>query len=173
MKITIRHPAGLEIQFEGEVSEFDRFTGFLTDLPAFVGTLGPTATLPLEANGSSESGSTGGGIDARSVLDKLQAVGATTDIERVTVMAVMAHDAGLPGIDYATVERLYVELGMPKPATLRATFSNAKQKGYVRSVGSGAWAPTVNGENFARHGLRGARPRARRVGTALDTGGDG
>lgn len=183
MKITIRHPAGLEIAFEGEPPEFDRFTSFLTELPAFVGTLGPIDTrarLGGPPGASAPSGSVipelpvlpVGSVDARAVADQLGAVSAATDIERVTVMAHVSHEAGLSGVDYATVNRLYTELGLRKPTKLRATFSNAKQKGYVRSVGNGAWAPTVTGENFARHGIRAGQRRARR-GSQLVAGNTG
>jgi len=170
MKITIRHPAGLEIAFEGEPPEFDRFTSFLTELPAFVGTLGPTVASTAHT-ALAPPGGTGdppplptGSIDPRTVAEQLATVGAATDIERVTVMAHYASEAGLGGIDYAMVDRLYTELGMRKPTKMRATFSNAKQKGYVRSVGNGAWTVTVTGENFARHGIRAGqrRPTPRR-----------
>jgi hypothetical protein len=178
VKITIRHPAGLEIAFEGEPPEFDRFTSFLTELPAFVGTLGPTgATVPTSQLGSGLSGNADsaappGSIDARLVADQLATVGASTDMERVTVMAHFAQEAGLGGVDYAMVDRLYTELGMRKPTKMRATFSNAKQKGYVRSVGNGVWAATVTGENFARHGIRAGQRRARR-GPQLAIGNGG
>jgi hypothetical protein len=172
MKITIRHPAGLEIAFEGEPPEFDRFTSFLTELPAFVGTLGPIAAEQHHLNPGDGVPVPAGVIDARAVGEQIAAVGAATDIEKVTVMAHFAQESGTDGIDYAAVNRLYTELGMRKPTKLRATFSNAKQKGYVRSVGNGAWATTVAGENFARHGLRAGARRTRRANQiALSPGG--
>ena len=85
-------------------------------------------------------------------------------------MAHLAQQSGLAGIDYAMVDRIYTDLGMRKPTKMRATFSNAKQKGYVRSVGNGAWAVTVVGENFARHGIRAGQRRAARRGPQLPIG---
>jgi hypothetical protein len=170
MKITVRTPGGGEISFEGDPEEFNRFTEFLADPPAaFVGALQSTAAprtdteaehpaVPAIAPTTPGSGY----IDPNALAQALERVGARTDIERVTVMAQAAVDAGLDGIDYPTVERLFGELGQPRPGKVRATFGNAKRRGLVRNVASGRWRPTVAGENYAKYGQQ--RGRAR-VGT--------
>jgi hypothetical protein len=159
MKITIRHPVGLEIEFEGEPPEFDRFTSFLNELPGFVGTLGETPAI-ADGQGDANQDPAMRQLDPRAILDRMTEVGASTDIERVTVMAHAATEAGIDGVDAPTVERIFTQLGLRTPPKLRATFSNAKQKGYIQSVGHGRWAPTIRGANFARTGIR--EPLARR-----------
>ena len=160
MKITIRHPVGLEIEFEGEPAEFDRFTSFLTDLPGFVGTLGGTPAIRATSDDGAGSGRespptvASGQLDPNALLARMNEVGASSDIERVTVIAHEAVEAGLDGVDAPTVERLFTQLGLRTPPKLRATFSNAKQKGYLQSAGHGRWVPTVRGSNFARTGIR-------------------
>jgi hypothetical protein len=110
----------------------------------------------------------------------MQAVGATTDIERVAVLAQLAVEAGRPGIDAATADDLYEELGYPKPPRWSRTFFNAKQRNFVRMQGRGVYRPTVQGENFARLGHRATtvvRPRpavgAQRPQLAIDGGEEG
>jgi hypothetical protein len=160
MKITIRHPAGLEISFEGNEEEFNRFTTFLGDPPSFVGAL-PAADRSAGGDGGPVRD---GSIDPQMIVSRFAEVGAASDVERVTVMAQIAVEAGRDGIDYPEVDRLYEQLGERKPANMRQTFSNAKRAGFVRSVGQGRWRPTVGGENFARLGIR---PRRGRRGTQL------
>jgi hypothetical protein len=171
MKISLQLPSGLQISFEGNEAAFDRFTEFLAEPPGFVENLGVSA--PALANGTVHELEQGTSEDApeqsddplssRVLHDRLREVGATTDIERVTVIAQAAVDAGKEAVDYSTVDRLYVELGLPKPARWAKTFSNAKARNLVRSVGHGVWRPTVVGENFARFGARdSSRSRSRR-----------
>jgi hypothetical protein len=186
LKISLRHPSGLEIDFEGDGEEFDRFAAFLSDkLSGLIGVAGP----PRAGNGTvlaldppSDTSDTAddelpvvlgqnGQIDARALGAQLERLDARTEIERVTVIAQAAIDAGLEGIDYDTIPRIYDDLGIPKPPRFAKAFSNAKDRGFVKSVKGGVWAPTVQGENFARYGKRPAR-RARRgsAGPTASTG---
>lgn len=176
IKISLRHPSGLEIDFEGDDAAFDRFVQFLaSDVGPFVGGFTPgnqgnRQVLPLTMPGQSTertydkgpiaSNASTGSLDARAIASDIERLGAKTDIERTTVIALAATDAGLEGIDYPTIDRLYTELGFPKPARFAKTFSNARSRGLVRSVKHGVWAPTVIGENYVRHGKKWAqRPR--------------
>ncbi len=182
IKIALRHPSGLELEFEGDSNEFSTFTQFLS---ASGGTLlqilnpaiePKSATPELKATGNGAGTSVDenaepadatvpmgadGEIDARAVSARVAHLQATTDIERVTIIAQAAIDAGLDGIDYDTIEGLYGDLGIPKPARFAKAFSNAKQRGLVKSVKFGVWAPTVQGENYA---LYGRKPSGRRTG---------
>lgn len=181
MKMGLELPSGLRITFEGEGDEFESFTAFLADVPAFVETLGlpddeeeePGELPPGDVNNS------GNPMAPRAVAERMQAVGATSDIERVAVLAQLAVEAGRPGIDATTADDLYEELGYPKPPRWSRTFFNAKQRNFVRSAGRGVWRPTVHGENFARLGRRPPgfpRPRAAmrdRPRLALDDGESG
>lgn len=187
MKITIRHPAGLEFAFEGDEAEFQHFSSLLGQLPTFVGTVRPADASGMSqradegpffpANGEKLVYAGSGTLDVHALAQQLAAVGASTDIERVTVMTWMAEQANLDGLDYGTAERLYDELGQPKPSKMRATFSNAKTRGLVRSVGQGRWKTTVAGQNFARYGTREARGRRSALPSrsqgALPMGGGG
>lgn len=176
MKIVLRHPSGLHIEFEGEASEFDRFEGFLTgDLSGFMHGLEDRPLLGSENGaGEDEDASAGederlpdrkpqsGEIDARALHERMESVGATTDIDRVTVIAQAALDAGLEGVHAELGDRVYTELGIPKPSRWAKAFSNAKSRGLLRNVKHGVWRTTVNGENYARHGVKPTRPRAKR-----------
>lgn len=193
MKVMIKLPSGLELSFEGDESSFDRFTSLLTDMPGFVETLG--AQLPAGdehgsgsngGGGEFDHGSNGGGdgghpLDPKVLSARFTRVGATTDIERVTVIAQAGMEAGMDGVDFATASRVYDALALRKPAKWKAAFGNAKTKGYVQSAGAiGRWKPTVPGENFANgHGPLGSakkRPARREVAPAAPTpllgGGD-
>lgn len=183
IKIALRHPSGLEIEFEGDKDAFDRFAQFLSaDLSGFVRALNPAPAtiaadhaLPApqaldgilpEASGSAAEGpvlSLGSDetIDPRAVALRLEQIGASSDMERVAVLAQAAVDAGLVGIDSDTASKLYTEMGIPKPARFAKTFSNAGTRGLIRSVKYGVWAPTVQGENYARYGRK---PTPRRSG---------
>ena len=77
-------------------------------------------------------------------------------------MAQAAVDAGLEGIDFATAEQLYGDLGIRKPLRFPKAFSNAKTRGLVKNVKRGVWAPTVQGENYARYGEDASRRKAKR-----------
>lgn len=177
MKIELQLPSGLRITFEGDEAAFDRFTGFLNEPPGFVEHLGSGAAIEAadstpeleESTDGGSSGPTDDPLSARALHERLREVGATTDMERVTVIAQAALEAGREAIDYSTVDTLYVELGLPKPARWAKTFANAKSRNLVRSVGHGLWRPTVVGENFARFGTREtSRSRARRSSERLE-----
>ena len=183
MKISLELPSGLRITFEGDESEFEQFTGFLADVPGFVESLGlPVGTRDEQGfDDGLEDEDTGGAdpLAARSVEARFRKVGATTDIERVTVIAQLAVEAGREGVDYDTTDRLFEELGHPKSPRWSRTFFNAKERNLVRSVGRGLWRPTIHGENFARLGhrtdisprRRGALPRAGSLPLEIE-GGD-
>jgi hypothetical protein len=180
IKISLRHPTGLEIEFEGDERSFDRFAQFLAgELSGFMQGLEPANTgdsralLPPgpEDEGDSRgdieeveglSLTNGGGINPHAVAQLIERVGAKSDIDRVTVIAHAALEAGLEGIDYGTIEKLYGDMGFPKPARFAKAFSNAKARGLVKSVKHGVWAPTVQGENYARYGHRPARRTQKR-----------
>lgn len=183
IKIGLRHPSGLEIEFEGDKDDFAAFAAFLArDLGAFVGALTPAnpgdapplaldhpgAPVGTEQEDDDESDAggplgAGGAIDARAVSTRISALGAATDIERVTIIAQAAVEAGMEGIDYATIPRIYDDMGIPKPTRFAKTFSNAKTRGLVKSVKYGVWAPTVQGENYARYGHKPVRRIVRKL----------
>ncbi len=113
-----------------------------------------------DTNGQEAGGSEPDSLDPRAVAKTIERIGAKTDIERVTVIAQAAVDAGLPGIEYDAIDKLYGDMGIEKPARFAKAFSNAKGRGLVKSVKHGTWAPTVQGENYARFGTKPAkRPR--------------
>jgi hypothetical protein len=93
----------------------------------------------------------------------------------VTVIAQLAVEAGREGVDYDTLNRLYAELGLKKPALFPTkTLSNAKYSKLV-TVKPGIWKPTLKGENFAKgHGraTSGSR-RSRPKGSSTTKGGEG
>lgn len=180
MKLALRHPSGLEIEFEGDTDEFDRFAQFLAgEVGGFVRGLNAneaeeSADTDPDAAGEDEETAIGqtsrslgrdSVIDAKAVYARWTEVGASTEIERVTIVAQAAIDAGLEGIDYKTIDRIYDDVGQPKPPRFPKAFFNAKEKGFLRSVKHGVWAPTIKGQNYARYGTK---PPAR--GRRLSTG---
>jgi hypothetical protein len=192
MKIALSHPSGLEISFEGDDKDFDRFAKFLaTDVGIFIQGLSPAKGPDLEVPALDAPGADSDGaydtdamrseadlspLDPRAVADRIETVHAKTDIDRVTVIAQAAVEAGLPGIDYPAIEKLYTAMGLEKPMRFAKAFSNARARGLVRSVQHGVWAPTVVGENYARFGKKPARRGAvvrRLSGTPGTTGSAG
>jgi hypothetical protein len=179
MKISIQLPTGLEITFDGDQADFKLFQDAYPELPELLratepgGSPEPSASDPQNAHHVHEEAppSSRTGVDVRVLDARLSEVNATTDIERVAVMAQAAVDAGLPSLDYQTADRLFEDLGLRKPAKMRAAFQNAKSRGLVRSVGQGTWRPTVAGENFARYGRKPAR-RASRSSASSPAEGD-
>jgi hypothetical protein len=180
IKMSLRHPSGLEIEFEGDEPAFDRFAQFLAgELSGFVRGLEPVntediRTLPpgdVEDDGDSAGNiaeqevlslANGNGINPHTVAQLIDRIGAKSDIDRVTVIAHAALEAGLEGIDYMMIEKLYDDMGFPKPARFAKAFSNAKARGLVKSVKHGVWAPTVQGENYARYGQKPTRRTQKR-----------
>jgi hypothetical protein len=175
MKFTIKLASGSTLDFEGNAEEFDQVKAFLSDPPTGFVASSVEATDPLEEDDRDGGDDELDALDPRNVQLRIDEVGARTDMEKVTVMAQLAVEAGEEGLDYPTVERLYVDLGFRKPARFPKTFSNAKNAGLVRSVKYGVWRPTVRGENFAR-GLGRARDSTRRTtgrnGLPSDNGGE-
>jgi hypothetical protein len=97
------------------------------------------------------------------VLERLVSVGAANDQERVTVMGQLAVEAGKEGIDYPTLEELFQELGLRKPAQFPSkTLSNARASNLMKKVKPGVWRPTYRGENFAKGHGRADRGQSRR-----------
>jgi hypothetical protein len=185
MKITIELPGPVSLTFDGEADEFERFSGFVSELPELIGELGPVSTRELnEGGGAADSDDDGGGsganpLDPQALQARFSQVGASTDIERVTVIAQAAVEAGREGADFALADKTYVSLALAKPARWKVTFGNARTRGYLQNVGRGVYKPTVPGENYAR-GLGGPpkrRPAPRTVAAgaavpALDAGDD-
>jgi hypothetical protein len=183
MKIALRHPSGLEIEFEGDEEAFKSFVHFLgSGVQPFVQGLESRSEQDRAQDqdgasdtddGGDENGEDafdGNALDPRTLAVRMEKVGAKTDIERVTVMAQAAVDAGRDGLDSKLADSLYDQLGFPKPSRWSKAFSNAKARGLVRSPKYGFWAPTVHGENYAKHGTK-PPPRRRRSGAG--PGGNG
>jgi hypothetical protein len=180
-QFTVKWPNGAEVTFEGDVS--------FADLQAFLDRAEPPAALRETTQARSENThhrDNGGdgeeplavALDPARVQAQLDHVEARTDVERVTVMAWVAREAGAAGIDHDAAARIYRELGLPMPGNWRSTFSNAATRGYIVNEGRGIWRPTSPGENFARLGQRrpsaAARRRNRRAQPeSLPLGGDG
>lgn len=176
MKISLRLPSGVEFDFEGDQAAFEDFKTFLADeLPQLLPTarsepvqdtarIGQPASESHAEERDASSDPEEQQVDIAAIGSRLDELAVTSDIERVSVMAQAALDAGREGLDYETADRLFTELGIAKPSVWRATFQNAKKRGYLQSVGRGLWKPTYAGENFARLGDRRApvRKRARR-----------
>lgn len=156
--IEVKLPNGLEIRAEGDESVFDRVSALLKELRG--ANLEGAPSDPPDPDHGTNGGPGETPLDVQELAARLTKVGATTDIERIAVLAQAAAEAGMEGLDYATVDRLFEELGQPKPPRWAKTFSNAKQRNYIRNVGRGLWLPTVVGENFARYGKEGVRRRA-------------
>jgi hypothetical protein len=184
MRIAIQNGSA-KLEFEGDPEEFDRLANVLeipTDLLVRARPSVSTSDAPLISgyDGREEAwiedtpDPPSGAIDVHAVAERLRELEAKSDIDRVTIMAKAAVDAGLIGIDYAGAERLFVDLGERKPTKIRATFQNAKARGLVHSAGRGVWAPTVAGENYARLGHKprtAKRSASRRSQTSLSPNG--
>jgi hypothetical protein len=170
MKLII-HNGATAFEFEGELAELDRLAemieiprNLLSRLRAGANAIDTPANVEQDSHGArAPAVARGGGeIDVRALSELFRTREAKSDVDRVTLMAHVAIEAGLPGIDYETAERLFVELGERKPTRIRATFQNAKVRGLVRTVGRGIWTPTVVGENYARLGYKAPRSRSER-----------
>ncbi len=174
MKVSLKLANGATLDFEGDEDEFERVSAFLGDPPESL----TAGRVDDEAGGEGQQPKRGSGsaLDPANVAARLDEVGARSDQERITVMAQLAVDGGSDGIDYETLNSLYGELGLKKPAQFPTkTLSNAKYAGLMKMVSQGIWRPTCIGENFAKgHGRSGlAAPRkARRKASSNDEGGD-
>lgn len=173
MKITIELPGPVSLTFDGEAEEFERFSGFVSELPELIGELGPLTTPQLNEGSGGDAEDEGGGsdsnpLDPQALQTRFSQVGASTDIERVTVIAQAAVEAGREGADFALADKTYVSLALAKPARWKVTFGNARTRGYLQNVGRGVYKPTVPGENYAR-GL-GGPPKRRAAGRTVSGG---
>lgn len=167
MKITIELPGPVSLTFEGDGEEFERFTGFVSELPELIGEIGPVAPTELGAGGEGAArDETGSPLEPAVLQARFARVGASNDIERVTVIAQAAVEAGREGAVFEMADTTYTALALSKPARWKVTFGNARSKGYLQNVGRGIYKPTVPGENFA-NGLGGAPPKKRSAPKAL------
>lgn len=180
-KFEIKFPNGTEINFEGDEEAFEKFKSFLAEgVPTFVEAVQSASPALAGRAGVSPQPSPFEGDSPEAVapptaridigrLNELIAV-ARSDVERVAVMAFAAVEFGLRGLDYATAEDWYRQLGLRRPGRMRSTFSNAATRGYIHSVGRGLWRPTPAGENLAVRGERRRAPQARpRRGAAAES----
>jgi hypothetical protein len=178
MKIQVKLPNGAELDFEGDQDEFERVTAFLSDPPEAMNV--PAREQTENPEGKEGDGEGNGGetasLEPAFVAERLNMVGASTDIDRVTVIAQLAVEAGMAGADYQLAERLYTELGFRKPSRFTKAVANAKSRNLVRTVGQGIWKPTYLGENYARGLGRATREPQRRGGQrpqlSLHAGGE-
>jgi len=154
MKISLKLANGAMLEFDGDAAEFERISEFLADPPDSL-TAGHGESVvegPNEESAGVQDGADDGPpLDPRTVLARLQKVGATNDQERMTVMAQLARESGKEGVDFDTLKRLYEELSLAKPAQFPSkTLANAKNSGLLLPVKPGIWRPTIKGENFAK-----------------------
>lgn len=167
MKISLKLANGATLEFEGDSTEFERISEFLAEPPESLTAEAVPAVTPKTVGntpfgGMDESGS-GDKLNPAFVAARLEQVGAANDQERVTVMAQLAVENGKEGIDYPTLENLFSELALRKPAQFPAkTLSNAGSSGLMKKVKQGVWRPTYRGENFAKGLGRTERGQPRR-----------
>ncbi len=177
MKISLKLANGATLEFDGDEAEFERVSAFLADPPESL----TSGQVPDGGDGSGD-GETADSrdrhgrapIDPGNVAARLDELGARNDQERVTIMAQLAVDSGKDGIDYESLNSLYTELALKKPANFPTkTLSNAKYSGLMKMVSPGLWRPTYKGENFAKgHGRAGATaPRKARSKASTSSGG--
>jgi len=171
MKISLKLANGATLEFEGNATEFERISEFLAEPPDSLTDSPPAGSIPLpQTIRDTPFGGGGGGTTGEAdklmpavVADRLERVGAMNDQERVTVMAQLAVEGGQEGVDYATLDNLFSELALRKPAQFPTkTLSNAKSSGLVKKVKQGIWRPTYKGENFAKGLGRNERVAPRR-----------
>jgi hypothetical protein len=176
-QFTVKWPNGAEVTFEGDVSfsDLQEFLNSAEPPPALRGD-GRSQQPPIRNGNGGDEEPTPISLDPLRIEAQFEQVGARTDVERVTVLAWAAREAGAPGLDRETAAHIYRELGLPTPGNWRSTFSNAATRGYIVHEGRGIWRPTSPGENFARLGQRRpspARRRRRANQDSLPLGGDG
>jgi hypothetical protein len=163
-QFTIKWPNGAELTYEGDVSFAELVELLDQEAPPLLAMSGAAQSPPLPRDPAGGGKGTEDGkpspVDFAHINSRFQEIGARTDVERITIMAQIAVDAGAPGLDIPTAENWYRELGLRMPGLWRSTFANAQTRGYIKNVSRGVWAPTAPGENFARHGER--RPSAAR-----------
>lgn len=165
-QLTIKWPNGTELAFDGEMS-FEQMRELLdSELPPLLANVPGARRTPVAASSDDkEEGeqeeSAPSRIDFAYLDARLEEVGARTDVERITVFAQVAVDAGAPGLDIPTAENWYRQLALRMPGVWRSTFGNAQARGYLQNVGRGLWSPTSAGMNFALRGDRRPSPARR------------
>lgn len=159
MKIEIRFSSGAAALFEGEREDFDLFQRVLHDKQ--LNAIATPTTAQGEQSPNGDAAAINGDLSPQGLQARLDRASAQTDVERAAVLAHAAVEGGEEGLTTALADRWYSELGLPKPANWRATFSNARAAGLLHSSKRGVWRPTTAGENFAVHGLR--RSSSRRL----------
>lgn len=159
MEVELRSSSGAGIRLVGTDDEIRYLIDLVKDEgPGLLTVVGENATdVRPSPSGEDDAPRTGG--DPRELSVRLERIDASSDIERMTVMAQHAVENGLEGLTTEVAQRWYTELGLPKPGVWSSTFGNAKQRGYLHHTAAG-WRPTTAGENLALHGIR--RPAGRR-----------
>jgi hypothetical protein len=158
MKISLKLANGAQLEFEGDPEDFERVSEFLTEPPDSLTAGGdPPGVQTRDSKvGHADDGGKepSPSLDPATVAAEFERLGVANDQERVTVLAHLARENGKEGIDFETVNHIFTELGLRKPAQFPSkTFANAKNSGLVQPVKPGIWRPTFRGENFARgHG---------------------
>lgn len=181
IKLSLKLPSGIEIAYEGPEDALNGVLASLSgDLQTTLETLGTVAGKPKATPQptTTEAPTSGQGedsettpLDPRAIAESFERVGANTDIERLTVVAQASVEAGRDGLDYETLDQMYRELGLRRPRKWRPTFSNARNRGYIKNAARGLWQPTVLGENFALLGER--APARKRATPRTSNGGEG
>lgn len=179
-QFTIKWPNGAEVTYEGDVSfsDLEKFLAQETPPPLLNVPASPARSQTNSDAAANLQADRAMSLDPALVEAQFAQVGAKSDIERATILAYLAQEAGLPGIDIPASEKVYRELGLPMPGAWRSTFSNAQTRGYLINAGRGVYRPTSAGLNFARLGQRkqsvAKGKRRRRDGAELPSnGGDG
>jgi hypothetical protein len=179
IKLNLKHPSGFEFSYEGPEEGLQAALAVVseelkTTLQVAANPVPKPVVAAHAATGDDDAAQADSAedtpLDARAIAERFEAVGARTDIERLTVVAQAAIEAGHDGLDYGTLDRVFLEMGLKRPPKWRPTFSNARTRGYVQNIGRGLWKPTVIGQNFALLGERAParKPRA----TRTNNGGD-
>jgi hypothetical protein len=175
MKLKLTLPNGAEIDFDGELADFTALKESLGITPELLEIAAKTPPKESEeSTGDDEGSDDAANLEPGYVMERLTMVGANTDIERVTVIAQLAREAGMAGADYPLLERLYTELGFRKPSRFTKAVANAKARNLVQTEGQGVWRPTYLGENYARGLGRATREprRGQRPQLSLHAGGE-
>lgn len=161
MEFAIEGSDGTKLRFSGTRAELDVVLELVrADGAALLAALAGTSA----ASGSdSPVGSKATPSSVRELQELLDRAGATTDVERVAIMAHFAAASTGGGLTDEKAAQWYSELGIPKPGRWPSTFSNTRVRGYIHASPDG-WRPTPAAENLAIHGLRRQSSRRRKRG---------
>lgn len=159
MEFSLERSDGARINFNGTREELDEFLDLIRrEASELLGALGSDAKPVVSSAPSHELPSAiPVGPDLEEAMDR---VGASTDVERVTVIAYLVVRSTGDGLSEEAAAQAYTELGLPRPGRWRSTFGNARMRGYLYKSADG-WRPTPAGENFATHGIRRAAGQRR------------